>query len=223
MAELDYVRFNRLLQREKASLLRHMNGGMPEGPLSLKDSIGELSLVDNHPADTGSELFERSKDLALREKHLKTLDEINRALERLARGIYGRCLICGREIGRERLEALPYAAYCLHCQARQEECGGEEGADRPVEELVLAPPFQRTFRDDHDYTGFDGEDAWQKVARYGTSSTPQDVPGNVDNPAFVDSQENIGQVDRMDGLPARHEVKKRKRRGEKKDAGGGKS
>ncbi len=223
MIELDYAHFNHLLQQEKESLLQFIGEEEMSQHVSLKDSTGELSLIDNHPADTGSELFERSKDLALHEKRLKTLDEINRALERLAQGDYGRCLICGQEIDRERLEALPYTAYCLHCQAEQEERSKEEGADRPVEELVLAPPFQRTFKDGRDYTGFDGEDAWQKVARYGTSSTPQDVPGDVDNPAFVESEEKIGQVDQMDALPARPEIRRKKDRGEEKNAGGGKS
>ena len=221
MAKLDYAHFNRLLQQEKAALLQDVGEEGRGRHSSLKDSTGELSLIDNHPADTGSELFERSKDLALHENRLKTLDEINRALERLDRGVYGRCVVCGREIGRERLEALPYAACCRRCQTRQEESSREEDADRPVEESVLAPPFLRTFKDGQDYTGFDGEDAWQKVARYGTSSSPQDVPGNVDNPAFIDAGEEIGRVDHMDALPSRREIKRKKEWGEEEDAGGG--
>lgn len=220
MTELDYAHFNRLLQQEKAALLQDVGEKGMRQRVSLKDSTGELSLVDNHPADTGSELFERSKDLALHADRLKTLDEINRALERLTRGVYGRCTVCGQAIARERLEALPYAACCLHCQARQEERSREGGADRPVEESLLSPPFLRTFNDGRDYTGFDGEDAWQKVARYGTSSTPQDVPGSVDNPAFIESGAESGRVDHMDALPSRREIKRKKEQGEGENARG---
>ncbi|MGI6308890.1 MAG: TraR/DksA C4-type zinc finger protein [Dethiobacteria bacterium] len=222
MTELDYAYFNYLLQQEKESLLEFID---PEGmgkQVSLKDSIGELSLIDNHPADTGTELFERSKDLALHEKRLKTLAEIDSALERMAQGDYGRCLICGQKIAGERLEALPYTPHCLNCQESQEEQSKEE-EDRPVEEYALEPPFKRTFKDGHDYTGFDGEDAWQKVARYGTSSTPQDVPGNVDNPAFVESEENIGIVEQMDELPSTRGYRRKKDQGEEEDTGERKS
>jgi hypothetical protein len=72
-----------------------------------------------------------------------------------------------------------------------------------VEEYLLYPPFKRSFMDGSDYTGYDGEDAWQEVARYGTADSPQDVPGDPDNPALVDSQEeDLGVVDRMDKFPS---------------------
>ena len=159
-------------------------------------------MIDNHPADLGTELFERSKDLSLHELRLMTLQEINMALERIANGSYGLCLACGREIGDERLKALPYAGYCIVCQAsREAEDDGEKGS-RPVEELVSSPPFKRTFLKGSDYTGYDGEDAWQEVARYGTSSTPQDIPVESGNSSFVSSGENAGIVDKMDKLPS---------------------
>lgn len=222
MAELDYAHFNHLLQQEKESLLKFAD---PEGisrQVSMKDSFGELTLIDNHPADTGSELFERSKDLALHEKRLKTLAEIESALERMGRGDYGRCQICGQMIGSERLEAVPYTPHCLRCQERLEEQNEEEW-DRPVEEDPLGAPFERTFMDGRDYVAFDGEDAWQKVARYGTSSSPQDVPGDVDNPAFIDSEENIGIVEKMDEIPSTHRLQIVKKRGGEEDTGTGKS
>lgn len=41
---------------------------------------------------------------------------IDEALERLAKGEYGRCEDCDHEISIARLEALPYAIRCLRCQ-----------------------------------------------------------------------------------------------------------
>ncbi len=43
--------------------------------------------------------------------------EIERALEKLAEGSYGRCDSCGGEITPERLEALPSATLCVACKA----------------------------------------------------------------------------------------------------------
>jgi hypothetical protein len=44
--------------------------------------------------------------------------------------------------------------------------------------------------------GFDGEDAWQAAARYGTSEGPQDV-GGVDsyNDTYINSDEQRGAVE----------------------------
>ena len=67
---------------------------------------------------------------------------------------------------------------------------------RPVEEDILSTPFSRTFLDDTSYTGFDGEDSWQAVARYGSASGPQDV-GGVDSydDTYIDSNEQRGVVE----------------------------
>jgi len=45
-----------------------------------------------------------------------TIDE---ALARIADGTYGICATCGREIGEERLEALPWATLCIDDARKQ--------------------------------------------------------------------------------------------------------
>lgn len=170
MPELDLNHFSNLLQKEK-ELLLSTDEGMG---VSLRESIQELSLIDNHPADTGSELFERSKDLSLHEKRLSTLREIDDALHRIELGEYGVCARCGRQIEKERLEVIPYTPYCFACrQVREREAEIKEESDRPVEELNLSPPFKRTFLEDNSW--YDGQNAWEQVAEYGTASSLQDV------------------------------------------------
>lgn len=170
MPELDLNHFSDLLQKEK-ELLLSTDEGMG---VSLRESIQELSLIDNHPADTGSELFERSKDLSLHEKRLSTLREIDDALHRIELGEYGVCARCGRQIEKERLEVIPYTPYCFACrQVREREAEIKEESDRPVEELNLSPPFKRTFLEDNSW--YDGQNAWEQVAEYGTASSLQDV------------------------------------------------
>src|SRR5690625_6037438 len=74
---------------------------------AVKDTTGELSSYDNHPADMGTELFERGKDVALNEHAEKELEEINSALHAIDEGTYGICVECGADIPFERLEAVP--------------------------------------------------------------------------------------------------------------------
>lgn len=166
---------------------------------SVMDSTGELSHYDNHPADLGSEVFERGKDLALRDLDSLHLQAINEAMERMEDGTFGVCAHCGKEIPFERLEANPTAKFCIHCQDDAEE--HEITANRPVEENFLYPGFGRTFMDDYDQTGFDGEDSWQAVARYGTSSGQDENPWALDpNHMYADADEPLGYVEDLEGF-----------------------
>jgi len=164
-------------------------------------SLGELSVYDNHPADLGDELFERSKDVALRDNAHVLLEQVEAALDKIADGTYGTCEDCGAPIAPARLEALPWAAQCIDCQRRDDV---QDPTPRPLEEGSLAPPFHRTFLDSakFDNVGFDGEDALQAVLRSGSSDSPQDIPGAYDYKAlWPNSNEHQGIVDRADAIP----------------------
>ncbi len=43
------------------------------------------------------------------------------ALERIREGTFGECANCGGEIEPKRLEALPWARYCIKCQEAMEQ------------------------------------------------------------------------------------------------------
>jgi DnaK suppressor protein len=73
------------------------------------EQSGDLTHYDQHPADQGSELFEREKDLAILERLEVDLAEIEAALQRLDEGTYGVDEVTGEPIDPERLEALPAA------------------------------------------------------------------------------------------------------------------
>jgi YteA family regulatory protein len=158
--------FKGQLEREKNNLMQTI-GHIDDGGLgvSLSESIEELSTYDQHPADVGTEVFERSKDFALREDAMLKVQAIDHARQRMENGTYGVCEVCGKEIPLERLQAVPYTTQCVQCRARVEEPAHKKNV-RPVEEDVLEPPFARTFNDFTDNNEYDGEDAWQDVARW---------------------------------------------------------
>ncbi len=152
------------LRRKKERLLEQL-GGSPERQrgIAFRDSVTEQSFADNHPADQGSEAFERSKDLSLREHHLTQYRLVEEALQRIEQGSYGICLRCGQTIDPARLEAAPETPLCLPCK-QQEESHRLDSHRRPVEEERLLPPyFQKIVSGS---PGFDPEDFWQEVARH---------------------------------------------------------
>lgn len=84
------------------------------------EDAGELSSIDQHPADHGSEVFEREKNLSIIESLNEEIDDARAALRRIEEGTYGKCEIDGEDIGKERLEAMPTARYCLRHQEETE-------------------------------------------------------------------------------------------------------
>lgn len=162
------------------------------------ESMGELSLYDNHPADQGSALYEREKDVALNEHIEKQLKDIEYALQAIDEGRYGKCEKCGKDIPVDRLEAIPTTTYCVEHSPNQ-----VVSHNRPIEEGVLMPPFGK-FVDEEDNVAFDAEDSWQDVARYGTSESPSDFTDAVDdyNEAFIEADEYVGYVEAYENFVA---------------------
>jgi DnaK suppressor protein len=118
-AELDYFR------RRLLALKQRVGGDLSELEEEVLrpvggESAGNLSDVPVHPADLGTENFQEELDLALVENQEQLLADINDTLARIENGTYGRCENCHRPIPRERLEAVPYARYCLRCAKRLE-------------------------------------------------------------------------------------------------------
>jgi len=81
----------------------------------------ELSKVDQHPAELGTETFERELELTTLTMIEAELKDIEDALRRIDRGSYGICEACGKPIDPQRLEAKPWARYCIVDQARVEQ------------------------------------------------------------------------------------------------------
>jgi DnaK suppressor protein len=68
-------------------------------------------------AAAASQVFEQQRDLALHDRAAIHLEDIEDALARLEAGTYGTCVDCGRGVAPDRLDALPWAARCIECQA----------------------------------------------------------------------------------------------------------
>jgi DnaK suppressor protein len=79
---------------------------------------GETEVRDS----TDDATFAQSTSEALEEDALasQTLAEVRDALKRIEDGTYGKCDACGRQIEAPRLEAVPWAVYCLEDQEKHD-------------------------------------------------------------------------------------------------------
>jgi DnaK suppressor protein len=120
--DIDPERFRSLLHDERVRLEQVRDSVLEEAALTESEgaAIAELSVVDQHPADVGSETFEREKQVSILEMTERQLQDVERARSRLDDGTYGTCEACGAPIPIERLEARPATRFCLDDQQRAE-------------------------------------------------------------------------------------------------------
>jgi DnaK suppressor protein len=81
---------------------------------------GELTTVDQHPADGGSNLADADREEATLEVVRAQRERVRDAIGRIEAGTYGRCVDCDRRLPDERLEARPEADRCVDCQQKVE-------------------------------------------------------------------------------------------------------
>ena len=96
-----------------------------------REIVEEMARLEDEARDSGGAEVRDSIDdatssqgtsEALEEDALvsQTLIQVRDALKRIEDGTYGKCNACGRQIEAARLEAVPWAAYCLEDQEKQD-------------------------------------------------------------------------------------------------------
>jgi DnaK suppressor protein len=125
---MDKATASRRLEEERTRLQGIRDGLQREQDEGSSETGGELSSIDQHPGDSGTETFEMEKNVSLLEQVDDELQEIEAAAQRLERGTYGTCQACGRPIGDARLEAMPATRFCVEDQAKAERQAGYPGS-----------------------------------------------------------------------------------------------
>jgi len=108
---MDEARARELVAAERTRLEQALAELSPTGG-------DELSQVDQHPADAGSELFEQERDEGIADRMREELAAVERAERRLEEGTYGISVESGEPIPDDRLEAMPLAERTVEEQAR---------------------------------------------------------------------------------------------------------
>ena len=131
----DIERFEQILLEKRKEILLNVNE-MEDETLkkSRLDASGDLSSMPIHMADIGTDNYEQEFALGLMDSERKLLREIDDALQRIEERTYGICEGTGKPIPKARLEAQPWARYCVE-YARMLEQGRTTGREQPIIEL----------------------------------------------------------------------------------------
>ena len=115
-------RFYDALMASRAQFTQQMNFHSSEA-LVNNTNAGEAGM-STHMADLGSDNARHDMELSMITNEGDALELIDEATERLLKGTYGKCLDCSAEISEPRLEAKPYARFCIKCKTIREKNGG---------------------------------------------------------------------------------------------------
>jgi RNA polymerase-binding protein DksA len=133
MKEKELEHFKNLLLGKRQKMMKHMDAIKEiEMETTLKESTGDHSAYAFHMADQGTDSMEREKNFFYAQRDGRLLYHIDRALERIENGTYGKCRSCNGPIGEARLEAVPHATLCIQCKSKEEKTAGESESPEEI-------------------------------------------------------------------------------------------
>jgi RNA polymerase-binding protein DksA len=120
--------FARLLDERYATLLEEVRG-----ELEASQNLQYIELIDRVPADVGDQSVGDALadfNLAIVDRHVQEIRDIEAAKRRIEDGGYGVCTDCNDEIDPARLAAYPTAKRCHACQQQRERTYRHEATPR---------------------------------------------------------------------------------------------
>lgn len=110
----DIKHFQQMLLEKRREILTNVNEMEDEAlKKSRLDASGDLSSMPIHMADIGTDNYDQEFTLGLMDSERRLLKEIDDALRRIQQSTYGICMGTGKRIPKARLEAQPWARYCV--------------------------------------------------------------------------------------------------------------
>jgi RNA polymerase-binding protein DksA len=132
LSAADINHFKEMLLEKRREILVNVNEMEDEAlKKSRLDASGDLSSMPIHMADIGTDNYEQEFALGLMDSERKLLKEIDDALQRIEKRTYGICEGTGKPISKARLEAQPWARYCVE-YARMLEQGLVVEQEQPI-------------------------------------------------------------------------------------------
>lgn len=109
MTPEDLKKYEEILLKRKAELEKELSA-IPLVTEMGSDTEGEIR------EEEADEAEEMTTNYALRQTLREELGEVNKALENVKTGTYGKCEKCGKDIELEVLNAIPESSWCEHCK-----------------------------------------------------------------------------------------------------------
>jgi len=124
LTQTQIAKLGRKLDQQYQSLLEEVRDA-----LEKSENQQYVELIDRAPADSGDQATSDALadlDLAIIDRHVREIRDIDATRARIEDGSFGACIDCGGEIGIERLLAYATAKRCFACQRQHEKSYAHE-------------------------------------------------------------------------------------------------
>lgn len=116
------------------TFIKQMEQALLDMKQKLENELKGMSRRDSHTADgfdagfpnygdkedeNAAEVATFTDNLAVEQTLEGALEDVVSALERIAKGTYGKCRYCGNEIDARRLQARPESSSCVDCKKKK--------------------------------------------------------------------------------------------------------
>ena len=125
LTKTELSKLRRELDKQYESLLEEVRDA-----LEKSENQQYVELIDRAPADSGDQATGDALadlNLAIIDRHVGEIRDIEATKGRIEDGGYGTCCDCAGEIDYERLLAYPTAKRCFTCQRQHEKTYAHEG------------------------------------------------------------------------------------------------
>jgi RNA polymerase-binding protein DksA len=124
MNKKDLEYFEKLLLKKREELVKNIDYLRNiTSEATTQEASGDHSSYSFHMADQGTDAMEREKAFLFASRDEKYLKQIDAALERIKKGTYGICRVTGKDISRERLEAVPTTTISYEAKMQESKLG----------------------------------------------------------------------------------------------------
>lgn len=112
-ASADLATLREKLRDKRQDIIALYRSDLAAGQASADEGTEDI-------VDRANNSYNREFMFSLSDTERQLLILVDEALARMDEGDFGACVHCSRPIGRKRLEAVPWARYCIDCQELKE-------------------------------------------------------------------------------------------------------
>src|SRR5215472_12805419 len=125
MNKTELEKYKKILETRRDELAKGLRNREDIAIEKTPDALDEVQLAGE-------------RELAIRnlDRESSLLRNVRSALGRIADGSYGTCMHCEEEIKPKRLDAVPWAKYCITCQEAADRHEFETESGDSVDELL---------------------------------------------------------------------------------------
>lgn len=123
MYDKEWNEDSTMKKKELEFYREHLSSRLTELASHGDDTVSGMTAPKENfpdPTDRASLETDRNFMLRIRDRELKLIKKIKKALDRIDKGTFGVCESCGDSIGEKRLKARPVTTQCIDCKEAEE-------------------------------------------------------------------------------------------------------